>query len=189
MFALVHSLTAADFCKRRASAAGVAAHHYRLFYSLLALLLSVSWFALAHALPDAPLFTLRGAPEWIARALQITGLVILLQSFRAFDAGIFLGFRPMPEDGEPFSAQGIYRHLRHPMYSGVMLLLLASPRQSVNSLNLALVVSLYFIIGARFEEKRMLAMHPSYADYCRRTPRFIPWRAIGALFAHDRRSQ
>ena len=95
----------------------------------------------------------------------------------------------MPPGGEPFSEKGIYRHLRHPMYAGVMLVLLASPQQSVNSLSLTLAVCLYFIVGCRFEERRMLAAHPQYADYCRRTPRFVPYQGIRALFAAGGGSQ
>jgi len=73
-----------------------------------------------------------------------------------------------------FAEHGIYRHMRHPMYSGVMLALLASPVHTVNSLNLFAVIATYFIIGSKFEERRMLVTYPQYAEYQQRVAAFIP---------------
>ena len=60
------------------------------------------------------------------------------------------------------------------MYTGAMLILLAMPQQTWNGLNLALAICTYFIIGARLEERRMLAAHPEYAAYRDTVPAFIP---------------
>ena len=99
---------------------------------------------------------------------------MLWRAAQAFDMRIFLGLASMPAAGEPFLERGIYRHLRHPMYTGVLLVLLASPAQSVNSLSLTAAVALYFIVGAGLEERRLAADHPEYADYRRRVPAFWP---------------
>jgi len=174
LFGLLHSLLAANPVKAVLYERGVGIQAYRLAYSLLALLLTGAWLLFVHLLPDVPLYRLDGWLNWLMLGLQLAGLAIAVFSFRDFDGGIFLGFKAMPEDGEPFHEAGIYRLMRHPMYSGVMLALLASPVQTLNSINLTLVICLYFIIGARFEERRMLAEHPGYADYRRRVSAFIP---------------
>lgn len=58
--------------------------------------------------------------------------------------------------------------------------------QTQNSIHFTLVVCAYFIIGARFEERRMMRMHPECRDYRRRVPTFIPWRT---LFPHSGRPE
>jgi len=174
LFALVHSVLATTALKQRLLQLGVDAQRYRLLYSLLALLLTILWLWWIHRLPDVPLYHLHGWPAWLLMAIQLLGIIVLWQSFRAFDAAVFLGLEPMPQAVEPFHEHGVYRHMRHPMYSGVMLVLLASPVQTVNSVQLALVICLYFILGSKLEERRMLRDHPDYADYMRRVPAFIP---------------
>ncbi len=174
LFGLIHSLLAAEQIKTALYERGIGIQAYRLTYSLLALVLTGIWLLFVHMLPDAPLYRLEGWLNWLMLSLQLAGLAVALLSFRDVDAGVFIGLKPVPESGEAFYEAGVYRLMRHPMYSGVMLALLASPAHTLNSINLALVISLYFVIGARFEERRMLAAHPDYADYRRRVPAFIP---------------
>jgi methanethiol S-methyltransferase len=173
-FALTHSLLASRGCKRVLYAAGLSAQRYRLVFTLSALVLTGLWLGFVRMLPNTPLYRLHG--PWLvpAIALQVLGAWIVWQSVRAFDMRIFMGFAPSPPGGEPFVERGIYRRLRHPMYTGVLLILFAMPGQSVNSLNLYAAVALYFVLGSRLEERRLAADHPEYADYRRRVPAFWP---------------
>jgi len=174
LFGVSHTLLAGHACRARAAAWGIGRTNYRLIYSLLATLFTGLWLWLTQTLPDAPLYAFSCPACLPFYALQATGLVIILLSLRIFDAGIFLGLKAMPKGGEPFVEHSIYRYMRHPMYTGFMLLLLASPVHSVNSLHFCLAVSAYFIIGSYFEERRMLGRHPAYAEYRRRVPAFVP---------------
>jgi len=178
LFGLSHSLLAANACRAWAARHGISPTRYRLFYSVLASLLTLLWLWLIHSLPDAPLYAFEGISTLPFYAVQLTGLIIILLSFRAFDAAIFLGLKAMPASGEPFVESGIYRYIRHPMYSGFMALLLASPVHSINSLHFSLTVCVYFIIGSIFEERRMQGEHPDYAMYRKRVGAFLPIRAL-----------
>ena len=173
-FALTHSLLASRRCKHRADAAGLSAQHYRLAFTVSALVLTAAWLGFVRTLPDAPLYRLHGPALIPCYALQLLGAWIVWRAARAFDMRIFLGLAPFPPGGEPFVERGIYRHLRHPMYTGVLLILFAMPAQSVNSLHLYAAVTLYFALGSRLEERRLAADHPEYADYRRRVPAFWP---------------
>ncbi len=173
-FALTHSLLASRPCKQWACARGLQEPRYRLCYSLLGLLTTLAWAGLVHALPDAPLYDTDGAVRWALIALQLTGAAVALAAFQPIDGLAFLGLRAAPENCDPFIERGIYRYLRHPMYTGAMLILLAMPAQSWNGLHFTLAICLYFVIGARFEEGRMRAAHPEYAGYRRRVPAFVP---------------
>jgi len=53
-------------------------------------------------------------------------------------------------------------------------MILAMPEQTWNGLHFSLVICAYFIIGSRFEERRMLREHPDYADYRQRVGAFTP---------------
>lgn len=178
-FSITHSLLASNGCKRLAHRVGLSPRHYRLGFTIFAVLLTAVWLAFVHMLPDTPLYRLHGLGLVPCYALQLLGAWLLWRAARAFDMRIFLGLAPMPASGEPFTERGIYRHLRHPMYSGVLLMLLAMPAQSVNSLHLLAAIALYFVLGSRLEERRMLADHPGYADYRRRVPAF--WPRLGSL--------
>ena len=185
-FAVIHSWLATSRCKDALYRRGVGRKAYRMAYSLLAIVLTALWFGFVSLLPDAPLYHMEGGAKWLMIGLQLAGLGIVVMSFRAIDVSAFLGLSETADAPDPFVETGIYRYIRHPMYTGVMLALFASPSQTVNSMNLFAVIALYFIIGARFEERRMLAVHPAYADYMKRVPAFIPFRA---LFPPSRRPQ
>lgn len=156
----------------------MSAQRYRLLYSIFATILAGLWLLYIYQLNDAPLYSVDGWPKWMMIALQLVGAAVALISLRSFDAKLFLGLATAPDNVEPFHEHGLYKHMRHPMYSGVMLTLLASPAQTTNSFNLALIVSCYFVVGSWLEERRMLNAHPHYADYKRRVPAFIPWRTL-----------
>lgn len=178
LFALIHSLFASVWCKAVFYQHGVAPHRYRLLYSLFAVALTVLWLFYIYQLPDRPLYQVEGWLNWLMLSVQLSGLWIAVLSLKSFDTALFLGMKPMTDGREPFHEHGIYRHIRHPMYSGFMLALFASPAQSVNSMNLMICIALYFLLGSRLEERRMLLMHPEYAEYRRRVSAFIPWRAL-----------
>jgi len=178
LFALIHSVFAAEVCKKWFYQRGLTTQRYRLLYSIFALLLTVIWFFYIYQLPDKPLYHIHGWLNWLLIFIQLCGLWIVILSLKSFDTKVFLGISHPPEQGEGFHEHGIYRHMRHPMYSGVMLALLASPIQSLNSLNLTLAICFYFVMGSYFEERRMLQTHPAYDDYKKRIPAFVPWRTL-----------
>jgi protein-S-isoprenylcysteine O-methyltransferase Ste14 len=174
LFAVSHSLTASRRCKQFAYHLGLREPRYRLTYSVVSLLTTSAWLFFAHQLPDAPLYDADGLLQGVLVAMQILGLIVVFAAFQPIDGLVFLGLRKAKEGCDPFIVDGVYRWMRHPMYAGAMLVLLAMPEQSWNGLHIALVICVYFIIGSRFEESRMLAEHPDYADYRNQAPAFIP---------------
>jgi len=173
-FAMIHSILATQRCKDTVYQHGMNPKRYRLTYSILATILTVLWLGFVHQLPDVSLYHLHGWVNGLMVVIQLTGLWVVVLSLRAIDTSAFLGLSANMDERDAFTEYGIYRHMRHPMYSGVMLALLASPVQTVNSLNLFAVIAVYFIIGSKFEERRMLITHPQYAEYQRRVPAFVP---------------
>jgi len=180
-FAMIHSALATQYCKNTFYQLGITPKSYRLTYSIFATILTVLWLGFVHQLPDAPLYHLHGWVNGLMVVVQLTGLWVLVLSLRAIDTSAFLGLSANIGEQDAFAEHGIYRHMRHPMYSGVMLALLASPVQTVSSLNLFAVIAAYFIIGSKFEERRMLIMYSQYAEYQKRVSAFIPRIGKGSI--------
>lgn len=153
---------------------GLSERGYRLIYTLTATVLTALWLALAHQLPDRVLYHMHGWVNGLLVVIQFAGLGIVVLSLRAINTSAFLGLSAGVNGQDTFAEHGVYRHMRHPMYVGVILALSASPVQSVNSASLLSVIAIYFFAGSKLEEKRMLAAHPQYAEYQRRVPAFIP---------------
>ncbi len=174
VFFIAHSLLASHFCKRIASRLGVSEQSYRRAYVVFALLTTLLWLAFIHGLPDQMLYHFENPTTWLLRLTQLGGFMIFFFSLLPIDGLAFLGLRSNQGPLDNFVEAGIYRHIRHPMYSGIMLIMLATPDQSLNGLTLYILISLYLILGSRLEENRLLHECPAYADYRHRVPAFIP---------------
>ena len=115
--------------------------------------------------------------------LRLTGLVIFtLGLLTAVAARIQLGsnWSDIEEgkiaDRHAVVDSGIYRYIGHPIYTGDILLLLGL-ELCLNSwlvLGLALLVPVVALQAIK-EEQKLVAALPDYADYIRRTKRFIPF--------------
>jgi len=172
VFAMIHSVLAMQRIKNLSTARGLPSQHYRLSYVTVATMMTVAWLYFIKQLPDQPLYSF--SMPALGYAIQAGAIVLFWLSLKPIDIRAFLGLKPFSDGREAFIEQGIYRHLRHPMYSSVIIMMFAMPAQTRNSLTLYSLITMYFIIGSRLEERRMLAMHPEYAGYRLRVPAFIP---------------
>ena len=74
-----------------------------------------------------------------------------------------------------FVAPALYRYVRHPMMTGLLIGFWATPHMTVSHLVLALGMTLYIHVGVHFEERSLLReLGPAYEDYQARTPKFFP---------------
>lgn len=159
---------------------------YRLAYNLIAVAhIGAVWAIGRFVLADSVAGFDR--PFWLIiaqGALAVAGLVILLLALRGYDGGRFMGFAqlrgaPADDGAEALSTGGLNRHVRHPLYAGAILLLLGLIADPFSAAT-ALWATLYFWIGARAEEGRLLARYgAAYAEYQARTPMLIPLRGRG----------
>jgi protein-S-isoprenylcysteine O-methyltransferase Ste14 len=158
---------------------------YRLAYNLFALLhvaliVAAGWWLLGDGAAFARPEGLR-ALQWVTTAL---GAGVLFAALFGYDLGRFAGTAQLRasahgkflDDEEPLHLTGFHRYVRHPLYSGAFLLLWGRVADEF-TLATALWASLYLWIGARFEEKRLLARFGDlYARYREQVPAFFPWK-------------
>ena len=114
--------------------------------------------------------------------LQVLGagicmLGLLLSLIAAMNLGKNLTPLPCPKKDAQLVEVGLYRFVRHPIYSGVLLValgwLLVYPSALVLMYVLALFV--FFEMKTRKEEIWLLEKFPAYAQYRHRVKKLIPW--------------
>jgi protein-S-isoprenylcysteine O-methyltransferase Ste14 len=175
LFAFVHSLTAADFFKRRVEASfGLKGAAYRLAYNLLSFLSALPFLAYWLATrEETPLvFSLQGAVALLTVLLKLAGAVIIFASMAQTGAREFLGLK---EEQEKLVTSGLYARVRHPMYLGALLFLWATPELRALDALLYTLATLYIALGICIEERRLLARYGSaYESYRSRVPAIFP---------------
>jgi len=182
VYGAVHSLLAALPLKNRLQSWNAAAYHrwYRLWYNLFASITLLPVFATMYLLPDLPLYKIPWPWLVINTVIQLAGAAIVIISIRQTGMAPFLGLSQLFTTGKDvqtsrLTTAGLYRWVRHPIYSGGLLVLWFTPWMTVNYLAFALAMTIYIINGSYFEEKRLVAEYgDEYLLYRRKTPRLIP---------------
>jgi protein-S-isoprenylcysteine O-methyltransferase Ste14 len=86
----------------------------------------------------------------------------------------FVGLRQLVDADPPSSlvTRGLYRFVRHPLYTAGLLFMWLTPQVSVNLFVIFVALTLYLLIGAWFEERRLLREFGP--EYRRVTPMLVP---------------
>ena len=182
LWGLIHSLLASlsfkAWLEKRLGEKAMRA--YRLFFNLFAglSLLPVLW--LAKTLPDRTLYQVPAPWKyllWLGQALAALGEVLgVLQT----DVWDFIGLRQIiaPQsvtEEKNLVVTGLYRYMRHPLYTFGLLYVWLSPTMTLNSLVLYLAATVYILIGIFFEERKLLReFGEAYAAYKKETPMLLP---------------
>jgi protein-S-isoprenylcysteine O-methyltransferase Ste14 len=179
LFGFLHSFFAGKWftgiCQK---AMGRWSAYYRPLYSIIAfvnLAVVLAWqFSIAT-------ITIASFPvlKWVVGIpLGGIGLYFFLESIRKYFfhlSGVAVLWR---KSRAPFlELSGIHRYVRHPLYLGTLIMIwvafLFFPL--LNNLIACIMITLYTLIGIRFEERKLLGQFgESYAAYRQRTPMLIP---------------
>lgn len=125
-------------------------------------------------LPDRSDWPTPGWVEAVGTILVIVGIVVVVAASRRL--GSALTPTPVPRAGAALATDGWYARVRHPIYSGVLLVVagLVAGSGSVVVLAVGVVTWGFFHAKAGWEERRLRAAHPGYDAYATVTPRFVP---------------
>ncbi len=88
-----------------------------------------------------------------------------------------LGWRThMPSVRDTLVRHGLYAHVRHPIYSGMMLVFvgLALLRPTATVVVACALGFLWLIVQARLEDLDLVQRLPAYREYMEQVPRFVP---------------
>jgi protein-S-isoprenylcysteine O-methyltransferase Ste14 len=135
---------------------------------------------------DTPVFRLEGVARWIAVAFSGLAAALLVISGYAVRRTIdIFGLRPIrahlrgrPLPSAPFSVDGPFRWVRHPLYSCILALLWARPEMMADGLLLSILWSGWIVAGTVLEERDLVAdFGDVYRRYQQQVPMLVPWRA------------
>ena len=88
---------------------------------------------------------------------------------------VWLYFAGRPYTPLSFKVVWLYRYVRHPILTGVLIGVWLTPLMTAGHLLFALAMSAYVLIGVWYEERDLIRTHgESYRRYMRATGRFIP---------------
>jgi len=180
LWGVVHSLTASLTLKEKAAeifGSGFL-RWYRLLYNGFALITFLPVMGLVATLPNQILYSIPAPWSYILFAVQGGAALMLILAVMQTDALHFAGIKQIFVEDTKASlvTSGLYQFVRHPIYTFSLLFLWLTSTMSANTLIFYIGVTLYFIIGAKFEERKLLReFGEEYAAYKRRTPMLIPW--------------
>jgi hypothetical protein len=187
-FAL-HSILASLAVKRRVAATWPnLMPYYRLVFNILAALLLLPILWLTYRDPGPILWRWQGIAAWLANGLALAAVFGFWLSLKSYDMQEFFGFRQLKfhirrvEDQERFHLSRFHRHVRHPWYF-FGLVMIWTRDMSAATLLASMMITLYFIVGSRLEEKKLLVYHgDTYRRYMAHVPGLIPlpWKSLTA---------
>ncbi|MEJ1338532.1 MAG: hypothetical protein RPU64_07035 [Candidatus Sedimenticola sp. (ex Thyasira tokunagai)] len=159
---------------------------YRMLFNLVALLLLLPPLILIYLWQGPWLWQWSGPFAWLANGLALLAMAGFFWSLKYYDGAEFLGLRQWREqekrveDQEHLHISPLHRHVRHPWYALGLVLIWTRDMDAVLLIS-ALLMTLYFVIGYRLEERKLMAYHGDrYRIYRQRVPGLIPlpWRYL-----------
>ena len=204
-YCVLHSILASLRCKswvaHRFSSLMPA---YRLLFNLLSvvLLLPLLWLYLRASGPL--LWHWSGGLAWFFNGLALLALGCFLSTLRDYDLSLFSGTAQLksaqlksaqtrttaagdPEQRARFHLGFWHRYIRHPWYSFALVIIWTRSMDEAQLL-LSLLATVYFIIGSRLEEGKLVDQFgEAYRRYRRQVPGLLPWpgRCLSVVQARE----
>jgi protein-S-isoprenylcysteine O-methyltransferase Ste14 len=181
LFALQHSAMARPAFKRwwtRFVPEPAERSTYMLFTNACLALLFWQWRPMGGVIWDVHSPVGRGLlyTLYVAGWAIVFGSTLLINHFDLFGLRqVWLHLRGRPYTHLPLKAPGLYRHVRHPLYVGWLIVFWATPTMTAAHLLFALVTTAYILVAIQLEERNLVEFHGrAYVDYRRRVPMLIP---------------
>jgi len=179
---MVHSILAAHAVKdafRRALSQPAFDRWYRFSYNIFALISFLPMMAFLYIFPDQILYMIPAPWIYLTILIQVLSIIALVAAVIQTGPLEFIGLAQLikVEEGKPgqLMTSGFYAYVRHPLYTGTLVFLWLIPEMTVNRLIFFAALTLYILIGAYFEERKLLKdFGTAYAEYKAKTPMLVP---------------
>ena len=152
---------------------------YRLVYNFIAIITLLPILLLPILLIDQEIYRIPFPWIIITLSIQLLAVIVLFIGMKQTGITSFIGLRQLllPEDTSPprLVTDGLYRYVRHPLYTAGLVFIWLIPIMTWNLLALIIGLSVYVITGAYFEERKLLLeFGDAYAEYRQHTPMLVP---------------
>jgi protein-S-isoprenylcysteine O-methyltransferase Ste14 len=106
--------------------------------------------------------------------LSITGIALIVISSITLNKN--LTPFPSPKGNSTLITTGVYKYIRHPIYTGILFTTAGYGAYSENTLRLIVFITLLilFVFKAAYEETQLIKKFPEYNDYKKQTAALMP---------------
>lgn len=176
LYFFLHSILALISVKNYFNSLGLKPQLYRLIYVIIATITLIAILMFSSMINSDFIYYPTKILKLVGLLVAGWGFIISKEAFKSYDTKAFLGLGDLnPED--EFKTDGLLKKVRHPLYSGSILLiigyLLFSPKLS--TLITVSMMILYFLIGIHLEETKLIKVFgEKYIEYKKKTPMLIP---------------
>ncbi len=183
IWCFLHSFfIALSFVQKIEHKLGDSFRYYRLLYNLFAFISLIPVYLYTRSLYTEPFWIWTGKLLIVKYFLVFTGFVLLWLGSKSFSMKQFTGisqalksnsFRTLNKKGD-ISSNGVLKFIRHPWYtSGIVLIW--SQNFDITRLIVAIILTIYIVIGAFLEEQKLLReFGDSYKNYRESVSMFFP---------------
>lgn len=180
-YCIIHSLLADNFLMKKV----YYSWWYRLFYVFQSIFLLVPIFIIYNKLPKINFFYPDNVLKYLLYIPSILGIYIGYLGTKVYDNADFLGLKQLYqylknrkkyffENESKLKQEGILKVIRHPYYLAGILILWGRPLY-YKDLITNIVLTLYFIIGAINEERKLIKIYgDAYRKYRAKVPMIFP---------------
>ena len=182
IWGVVHSFLASHLAKDLFRLKVGSMDFYRLTYNIFAAISFLPILYLMATLPNQLAYEAPAPWNVVMSGGQLLSALLLLTAFMQTDSLSFVGLRQLfgEEKSGALVTRGLYRVVRHPLYTFGLLFIWLTPTVSQNSLTMYIGATIYTLIGAFFEERKLLRdFGEEYAAYKKKTPMLIPGLMFG----------
>lgn len=147
---------------------------YRIVYSLLSTVGLLGLLFLNAVIGGELLINPQGIIRYLSLMLATFGVIIVSRAFKEHDVLSFVGFR---QEEVKFSRSGILNYVRHPIYSGTILIVIGFFLFTPTTATLlsTVFIFVYLPIGICLEEKKLVHQFgDQYVQYKKEVPSLIP---------------
>lgn len=175
IYFVVHSMMAANGVKsffERILKNGF--RFYRIVYSMIASIGLISLLVFNASIPPVILFESKGLIRYLSLMLPTLGVIVISRAFREYRLIAFLGLK---QESSEFMRTGILQHVRHPIYSGTILVVIGFFLFNPTYATLLSVGSIlvYLPVGIYLEEKKLIRQFGAqYLSYKKDVPSVFP---------------
>lgn len=131
---------------------------------------------LAAYIPNFSLFELSmvEAVKIVNLILALSGVMIIVISLLQLNKNLTIF--PTPKKEGELVTSGMFRYMRHPIYSGILIatFFFALYSQSGYRLIIFIILAILFYFKTQYEERALLKKFPKYESYRANTGRFFP---------------
>jgi len=121
-----------------------------------------------------PLYSINYLVSIVLWILVFIGAIIIILGIVNLNDNLTIF--PKPKNDSDLISHGIYKYVRHPIYTGILLVMISYGLQTGSPIKwlVTCVLAIIFYFKSSLEEKYLLTRHEVYSTYQKKTGRFLP---------------